>query len=1027
MKRILLLILAPIASLIGQNLQISGGNNFSAAVCDNQIVYAWGSNANGQLGIDATGTPYGVATSSTPIPVGKGILPQIRQIDAGSGAHILGLDCNKQVWAWGENGCGQIGKGGAVSGSCGTTTTVPSAVPTRVLRGAQAAKIDATNDPTGIYLHDIFYVSGGNNSSYAIEQTTGRVFAWGQNTSGQLGNGNTTNSSSPVLVLKQDGSALTGIIQIEGGDKCAYALDNLGNVWSWGVNAGAELGRTAATGTIAAYRAGQVEIDANFDGTPDGVLSGITQISGGDTHGLGLAGDGSVWSWGGDWGPGQRGLGPGYQGYTGLVAAYKVLAPNLTTATDQTYKTGPYLTGATYVAAGQASSAVVLSTGEVVTFGAQGFFTGNSGDGFACPDPDETAKPQYALQSGALGNCGQANGACASFSHNDASVSSANGYSLPTYVMRNGTTRLNNIVSVSDGDAWYFAVDRNGDAFAWGWNRRGELGTGNTTDAACAISFPLPTDCEFTYDCPGQPKLPANYQTCPIFSDVLDSQIPKTYPSYVYTWYTRPVAGGTWSLISGATNPTYTANVIGQYKVVVSDNRGPVSFLCAPCPSLADSVIISERPNPYTSTACYDHVGNKGKFDITGPAGSKIKWYTALTGGTALNPADSNITITTASATLVAACGAGKYGLFAEDLASKLGTLIPGTTQAAAQTAIGCSTMENTYDNSGDRFLTRITVTQSVKITAASFIHNANSGNASIKIYNNTATNTVGTLRYTSPTVAVSGAGPTVYEIPMTVTLPAGSYWIATMSAGELRRFNCNFGAAIGDNLAPDVMTAVAGMADNSSGGKGTVFNIKFETGTGYTCGRVLVCEASTCVLPVSYIYFNAIKVGKNVNLSWSTANEDNTKAFAIYRSFDNVNFVKVGEKSAKFNGHSYNDYDYTDHLEQSAGNAYYRIVEIDIFGANSNESNTASVNLGGYNSSVSIAPNPNAGSFRVSLERESDLIDIKVVDLAGKQILSQVGAGNSVNVNLGGAHKGVYLIYIFDGTDKWVEKIVVE
>src|SRR5687767_14486046 len=106
MKRFILILGVLLFTSVGyaQNLQISGGNNFSAAVCDNQVVYVWGSNTSGQLGVDKDGNPYAVGQSTTPLAVwydpvsGTGMLPPIRQIDAGSGAHILGLDCDQQVW-----------------------------------------------------------------------------------------------------------------------------------------------------------------------------------------------------------------------------------------------------------------------------------------------------------------------------------------------------------------------------------------------------------------------------------------------------------------------------------------------------------------------------------------------------------------------------------------------------------------------------------------------------------------------------------------------------------------------------------------------------------------------------------------------------------------------------------------------------------------------------------------------------------------------------------------------------------------
>jgi alpha-tubulin suppressor-like RCC1 family protein len=1060
MKRILLLIFTPIATLLAQNLQISGGNNFSAAVCDNQKVFVWGANSGGQLGTDGTGAAIPLNTyrslpriveygniSNTAGAYTNGLLPTISQVDAGSGAHILGLGCAGQVWGWGENNEGQLGRG-----SIGTGTTPGNGIPSRVLRGAQAAYVHsgptANPDPNGVFLSNITYVSGGNNSSFAVEGgTTRRVLAWGANDFGQLGNGTTVDSPLPVYVKTGPGATdfLENIIQIEGGDDCTYALDAAGNVWSWGKNAGNELGRPNGAGTVyaARVRANPAHTDNSQAYAGANFLSGIIQISGGDTHALALGADGSVWSWGGDWGVGQLGQGNGYQSNPN---AGRVVNPGVTATT------GPFLGSGTekavYVAASQAGSAVVLSSGRVVTFGANGLFnngaTATQSGSITCPPLGTDGE---AISGGALGT-GVCNG------NTCVATVRAQGSEFPVYVKTGpgATDFLTGITQVSDGDAWFYALGTSGtvvNTYVWGWNRRGELGLGTVaspndySDRCYATSFTLPSGCAFAPPCPGAPTLPDNFESCPIFSTVLNSQVPQTSTFYKYTWFYRATLGsGIWTVVESLGDSVRNrVSDLGEYKVEVSDSRASVPSECGPCPVLKDSLRITPKISPYTVTACWDITGAKGEFKVLTPTTSKIKWYTTVTGGTALNPSDSNTTIISNQATVLAACG-NKHGLFAEDLASVQGTLFSAnqTAPTAAQiaTATGCATGSWGANAGNDAYLA-ITPNRNLRITSVSFYVN-NTNNYVVAM--NGAANIVGI--YSTPGTLATGVGTS--SVPINSSVPANSatvisvavnwnltsgttYYIRAIGDYNIQpRFNCNIAAPIGDNTGQNILSATGGSFNGASSGRGSVFNINFETGTGYDCSRILVCENNNaCTLPVSYIYFNAIKVGKNVNLSWSTAHEDNTKAFAIYRSFDNVNFVKVGEKSAKFNGHSYNDYDYTDHLEVNSGNAYYRIVEIDIFGANSNESNTASVNLGGYNSSVSIAPNPNAGSFRVSLEREADLIDIKVVDLAGKQIHSQIGTGNSVNVNLGGAHKGVYLIYVFDGTDKWVEKIVVE
>src|ERR1700749_1343697 len=91
---IVLLLLLFSISIEGQNLQISGGNNFSAALCDNQTVYAWGANTIGQVGLNSVLNPYPASNYTPPQQVYG--LPPIKQVDAGSGAHAVVLDCANQ-------------------------------------------------------------------------------------------------------------------------------------------------------------------------------------------------------------------------------------------------------------------------------------------------------------------------------------------------------------------------------------------------------------------------------------------------------------------------------------------------------------------------------------------------------------------------------------------------------------------------------------------------------------------------------------------------------------------------------------------------------------------------------------------------------------------------------------------------------------------------------------------------------------------------------------------------------------------
>ena len=122
-------------------------------------------------------------------------------------------------------------------------------------------------------------LANGNGRYGLSVKTDGTLWAWGQNASGCLGLGNATNYSSPVQV-----GALTNWLDVSATYRTTLALKTDGTMWSWGANAYGQLGLGNTT-----YYSSPVQI---------GALTTWSAISIGGWWGMALKTDGTIWMWG---------------------------------------------------------------------------------------------------------------------------------------------------------------------------------------------------------------------------------------------------------------------------------------------------------------------------------------------------------------------------------------------------------------------------------------------------------------------------------------------------------------------------------------------------------------------------------------------------------------------------------------------------------------------------------------------------------------------------------------------------------
>ncbi len=121
-------------------------------------------------------------------------------------------------------------------------------------------------------------VAAGTSHTLALK-ADGTVWAWGFNLTGQLGDGSTTQRTSPIQV-----SVLTDVVAIAGGGSHSLAVKRDGTAWAWGDNGSGQLGDGTFT-----RRLTPVQVST---------LTDVVAVAAGDSHSLAIKRDGSVWAWG---------------------------------------------------------------------------------------------------------------------------------------------------------------------------------------------------------------------------------------------------------------------------------------------------------------------------------------------------------------------------------------------------------------------------------------------------------------------------------------------------------------------------------------------------------------------------------------------------------------------------------------------------------------------------------------------------------------------------------------------------------